>query len=470
MADLPNLFDNNATTQRIINSSLTTQSFANSATDNSYSLDPNDTNDYFRVQLSGRSSLILTLSPESGNADVALLDSSGNPVTGILQDATNGGTLADAIVTDPLDAGFYYIRVYTPDNNTTTNYRLSVNTISTSRSDLLWRNYGTGENILWQMNGISFSTYLVSTFVGDTNWRLEGTGDFNGDSQADYIWRNYANGTNVVWYMNGNAYSGFAYFPTVTDTNWNIEGIGDFNNDSRNDLVLRNYQTGQNLIWYMNGPNVTTYEYLTSVQANWQINAVSDFNGDNKPDIVWRDYTGGSNLIWLMNGASLSTFTTLPTVPKGWNIAGTADFSGDGKTDLVWRNTVTGENLVWLMNQTSYVTFAPLITVNDQRWQIGGVVSTSPIVDLAGNRMSSAFNIGTLNGSGIYADTVGTPSDTNDYYRFSLSSNSIVNLALSVTDITMQLIQDLNDDGIITTDAEILATITDSSGGIPLAA
>jgi hypothetical protein len=474
MADLPSLFDNDATTQRIINSSSTPQIFANSANDNSYSLDPSDTNDYFRLQLNTRSSLVLTLNPQNGNADLALLDSSGNPATGILESSTNGGTLADAIVTDPIDPGTYYIRVYTPDNNTSTNYRLTVNTISTSRADLLWRNYGTGENILWQMNGVSFATFLFSTFVGDVNWRIEGTGDFNGDSQADYVWRNNLTGQNIVWFMNGNAYSSFTFLPPVSDPAWNIEGIGDFNNDNLNDLLWRNYTTGDNVVWYMNGTSFVSLDTLPAVPTSWQINAVGNFNGDNSPDIVWRDYATGANVIWLMNGISLTTFTSLPTVSasQGWRIAGASDFDGDGETDIAWRNSNPndGTNLIWLMNQTSFATFVRLPQVADQNWQIGGVINTAPITDLAGNTMGTAFNIGTLNSSGGYIDSVGTASDTNDYYRFNLSSNGVVDISLSglTVDTRMQLIQDLNNDGIITTDAEILESITSANGAAQL--
>ncbi len=78
-----------------------------------------DTDDYYFFSLATPSNLRLQLDPLTANADIQLLDSSGNNV---LLASANPGTIAD-IITAQLAAGDYYILV---NGNTDTNYKLTV--------------------------------------------------------------------------------------------------------------------------------------------------------------------------------------------------------------------------------------------------------------------------------------------------------------------------------------------------------
>jgi len=51
-----------------------------------------------------------------------------------------------------------------------------------------------------------------------------GTDDFNGDGKTDILWRNKSTGQNVVWLMNGTTYGSYTWLPDVPDTNWEIVG------------------------------------------------------------------------------------------------------------------------------------------------------------------------------------------------------------------------------------------------------
>jgi hypothetical protein len=55
--------------------------------------------------------------------------------------------------------------------------------------------------------------------VLDTDWRIAGTGDFNGDGQTDILWRNYGTGPNQgmnhIWLMNGSVVTGEVPFSQV---------------------------------------------------------------------------------------------------------------------------------------------------------------------------------------------------------------------------------------------------------------
>jgi hypothetical protein len=460
MADNSSIFDNSTSTQRLITATTGTQTFSNTQTDTSYSLDSAYTQDFFRLRLSQRSSVVLTLNSQNANADIAILDAGG-----VLQQSNNGGTLADAIATGPLNAGDYYIRVSLADTSTSTNYTLKVNSTKTARADLLWRNPSSGQDAVWLMNNNSLTTSFYANPVGDSNWKIQGAGDFSGDGVSDYIWRNYATGQDVIWLINAdNTYRSSVSLNPVGDPNWKIVGANDFNGDGKTDLVWRNYVTGENVCWLMNGATYQTSVSLPSEpDLNSRIGGIGDFNGDGKADLVWRNYKTGQNSIWLMNGVSLSSAVSFQAVgDANWNIVGAGDTNGDGKQDLIWRNYATGENVFWIMNGTAYSTSVSLQPVGDPNWQISAVLTGQAPSILAGSSMGSAFDIGTLNNTGSYGDSIGGVTNPNGYYKFNLTTSSVLNLSLtglgSSTNADLQVIKDVDGNGAISNQSEIIAS------------
>ncbi|WP_179198251.1 VCBS repeat-containing protein, partial [Nostoc sp. T09] len=199
-----------------------------------------DTNDYYRLNISGRSSLNLALTNLSANLNIDLLNSSG----GLIARSENANSIAESI-NRILDVGSYYLRVYQGTNNASTNYSLTVAVQSNSQPDIVWRNSATGENLLWQMNGDSLLNSAYFNQLADRNWKIEATADFNRDGQSDIVWRNSATGENSLWYMNGTTVLGGVYFNQLADTNWKIAGVADFNRDGQSDIVWRNSATGE---------------------------------------------------------------------------------------------------------------------------------------------------------------------------------------------------------------------------------
>jgi len=248
------------------------------------------------------------------------------------------------------------------------------------QSDLLWRNYTTGENLVWYMNGVTKTGEAALRTLPDVNWVFVGTGDLNGDGRTDILWRNYATGQNLVWYMNGITWIGEASLTTVTDLNWRIVGTGDFNGDGKVDLLWRNTATGQNRVWYMDGITQIGEAFLTTItDQNWKIMGTGDFNGDGKVDILWRNTTAGVNAVWYMDGVTWTAEAFLLTVAdQNWKIAGTGDFNSDGKVDILWRNTATGQNAVWRMNGVSWIGESFLPTITDMTWMLGTMAPATP--------------------------------------------------------------------------------------------
>jgi len=465
MSDTTGILDNTTSTTR----SLTIPgTFKNSDTDTSYSVGIGDTDDFFKIQLSQRSSLNLNLLlPTGGDADLELWDNSAALYTSV-----NTGSLSEGFITDQLDAGTYYIRVSTNNTSITTNYTLSVNTASTSRADLVWRNYASGSNVIWNMNGTTIVGSSALPAVSDPNWRLEGTGDFNGDGQADLVWRHYALGANSVWFMNGSSIIGGKALPAIPDPNWHIEGIADFDGDGKNDLLWRHYATGSNSVWFMDGTEVKGGSALTSVDLSWALAGTGDFNKDGKPDLVWHHPSSGAVSIWLMNGSTVTGAIGLPPdqyVPSPWKLVDVADFNGDNSPDFLWRNTSGGANSVWFMQGSTVIGGVNVYPVSDLSWDIAGVIKTPQQVDLAGGTLGTAFNAGILTGgTGQYQDTVGTGSDVDDYYKFELTSGSDVTVVLSglTADATLSLVQDQDSNGVINKDSEIIVQPIASVNGV----
>jgi hypothetical protein len=72
------------------------------------------------------------------------------------------------------------------------------------------------------MDGAELSSVGWLTSVEDQNWKLHGTGDFNGDGKTDLIWTDISDGRNCTWYMDGVTLAGVEFLTIVTDTDWKI--------------------------------------------------------------------------------------------------------------------------------------------------------------------------------------------------------------------------------------------------------
>ena len=61
----------------------------------------------------------------------------------------------------------------------------------------------TGQDYVWFMNGAQTASRQATLTEGDTDWKVAGTGDFDGDAMSDIVWRNSNTGQVYVWLMDG---------------------------------------------------------------------------------------------------------------------------------------------------------------------------------------------------------------------------------------------------------------------------
>ncbi|WP_068817110.1 FG-GAP-like repeat-containing protein [Phormidesmis priestleyi] len=308
-----------------------------------------DSTDYYRFQFKSYSSLSAVLNHLNGDVNLELIqdrDRNGVVSSSEVLSASNNSGAIDELINTTLAPGTYYLRVSTSQDSD--RYSLDLSATSDLKTDLVWRNYATGENASWQMKDNAIASAVFLTKVTDPNWKLETTADFNHDGQPDLFWRNYTTGENAVWQMKGNAIDSVVYFTKVTDPNWKLAGVADFNNDGQADLIWRNYATGENAVWQMNGNAIQSAVYLTKVpDLNWKLAGVADFNNDGQADLIWRNYATGENAVWQMKGNAIDSAVWLLKIPDpNWQLVSISKQFDQSLTNDAVGNTIANATAI----------------------------------------------------------------------------------------------------------------------------
>jgi ELWxxDGT repeat protein len=263
------------------------------------------------------------------------------------------------------------------------------------KSDILWRN-DDGRVVIWQMDD---STVLSDNFIerpAPLDWKITGTGDFDGDAQADILWRNVDDGRVVIWRMDGSTVLSDTFIDRPASLDWQIAGTGDFNGDNKSDILWRNID-GQVVIWQMDGSTILSDSFTTIVATNdWQIAGTGDFNGDSKSDILWRN-TDGRVQIWQMDGATVVADLAVRAVGTDWLIKGVDDFNGDGKSDILWHNTNSGSTYIYQMDG-ALVTNEGEIASNDLSIAGTGDFNGDSKADILWRNSDGSTSVWTMNG------------------------------------------------------------------------
>ncbi len=199
---------------------------------------------------------------------------------------------------------------------------------------LIWQDtstnyWSTGVLAYWPIS--SFTVWdnfplLPSSRLIDTAWRIKAAGDFNRDGRPDLVWQHETDGRIAIWFMKGNVQiSGVPLGPgQVADTDWKIVGGGDFNGDGWRDLVWQHQADGRIAVWkMMQGTVLVEGDVIGQVaDLNWKIGAVGDINGDNRTDLIWHHRVSGHVAVWLMDGTTVTSGEVIGYADSTWHLVG----------------------------------------------------------------------------------------------------------------------------------------------------
>ena len=232
----------------------------------------------------------------------------------------------------------------------------------------------------WVVDGANFVS--GDTFAAvERDWHVVGSADFNGDLKADVLWQNQLTGDVSVWVMNGDSFvSGNTVLSPPAGSDWKVFGSGDFNGDGRAEiLMVRSVTDPATGLPYADlslltldsaGQTLLSGDGIAKAESGWTVAGIGDFDGDGKSDLLWRDGSGHV-AIWEMDGAGFLRGDTVSVISPDWSAAGTGDFDGDGRSDILWRNA-DGRVSIWEMNGL-LVRDAATIYNPGAEWQVAGI-------------------------------------------------------------------------------------------------
>jgi hypothetical protein len=268
--------------------------------------------------------------------------------------------------------------------------------------DILWRSRATNELAIWKIDngnqltdakyityGSSFGSLAGQRIAVGSDWRIEETGNFNGDGFTDILWQNTITGDVALWSVGPDgtiSSAAIVPIPPAPDgtipsmVGWKVGGAGDFNRDGISDIVIRNAALDRTAIWRMSTSgtiaggvllNNAQGQEIRTGTTTWQINAVGDFDGDGDADIILNNSATNQFALWQMNGVVLQQGIDLGIYPPGLRVRALGDFNGDGFVDVAGRNPALDQTVLGLVTLTG-VQRVGLAGTGASAWNIYG--------------------------------------------------------------------------------------------------
>lgn len=170
------------------------------------------------------------------------------------------------------------------------------------RADVLSR---SANGLVYRMRPINQTTvYAPRTFTTLTQALEYVThADLDGDGRQDLVLR----ASNGIYWGRRVSATGFTFMspiaPSAVGSEWRLAGTGDFDGDHDDDVLWHNTATGEVRGWTLqNGVRVAGAQVRTGVGSMYRVVATLDTDHDGDDDIVWRNEATGDVYAWRMQG------------------------------------------------------------------------------------------------------------------------------------------------------------------------
>ncbi len=210
---------------------------------------------------------------------------------------------------------------------------------------------------VWNMNKGSFvsSDFLLPSQVGEPNWTIAGSGDFDGDGKEDLVFQ-HADGTVAIWFMDGVSLTRSVLLDPSNpgDSKWRVAAAGDMNADFKTDLVFQ-HEDGTLAVWFLDGTKLVASRLIEPSHpgdSGWRVRGLGDFNADGKQDLLFQ-HVDGRLAVWALDGGVLVEaflLDPLSTTEPQWVVKGVADFDLDQKVDILFQRSDDASMAIWYMD------------------------------------------------------------------------------------------------------------------------
>ncbi len=166
--------------------------------------------------------------------------------------------------------------------------------------------------ILDNAGAISSAGYVWGGTPG-ASWDMQGSGDFNGDGTDDLLWRNTGTSQLLIWTLSNGVLS---TYPTLHSGSglsvWNVKWIADLNNDGTDDLLWQKNDESSVAAWLIaaNALNSGGTIYNGDLSA-WAIEGCVDLDGDGYQNIIWRNNSTDEIYQWDVQGTTLTGYGSI---------------------------------------------------------------------------------------------------------------------------------------------------------------
>lgn len=210
----------------------------------------------------------------------------------------------------------------------------------------------------------------------DTSFSVVGNGDYDGNGLADLLWEEDGTGRLVVWGMHGGVPDEGVVLDVVglaSGDEWRVGGSGDFDGDGHDDILLFSRVLGDAELLYMRDGALAGQSRLPGYVGAWSVATSGDFDGDGRDEILWRDEVGEGFVLWHPDLGGSDAGIPVALSAAGLHVVGSGDFDDDGREDVFLQQYAPKQLKLWRMDGQEFVAAVSIADERADTWRAAGV-------------------------------------------------------------------------------------------------